>query len=319
MTEPCILCGSTRHETVSTKDRHGNPLTTVLCLGCGIITNDPIPSDAELAAFYRTDYRKDYKGADKPRMRQVWRNFQRLEQHVNANRDIYAGRKRLLDLGSGSGEFSFLASRMGMECHGVEPNEDYAAYSRDELGLNVATQTLEETHFPEGAFDLIRLSHVLEHMRDPVRSLKVLRGWLADEGVLYIEVPNIEREADLKMRGKMFHFGHIFNYNPVTLRLAAGLAGLEELPAVRARNADTCGTFFIKAAAPFRLAADLEANARRMKAAMDAHNARALPQPRQGTAIGRFFRINRQRLSEVLAARRFATHRQIADHFGSRI
>lgn len=319
MTEPCKLCGSTRHETVSTKDRHGKPLTTILCLGCGIITNDPIPSDEDLAAFYRTDYRKDYKGADKPRMRQVWRNFQRLERHVQANRDVYAGRKRFLDLGSGSGEFSFLAKRMGMECQAVEPNEAYAAYSRDELGLNVATQTLEETEFADGSFDLIRLSHVLEHMRDPVRSLSVLRRWLSDDGVLYIEVPNIEQEAALKMHGKMFHFGHIFNYNPVTLRLAAGLAGLEELPAVRERNAETCGTFFVKAPASFVLPVDLEANARRMKAAMDAHNARRLPQPKDGTALGRFIAINRQRLSEVMAARRFATHRQIADHFGSRI
>lgn len=320
MTEACQFCGSTTHETVSTQDRHGKPLTSVVCMGCGIVTNDPIPSDEALAAFYTTDYRKDYKGADKPRMRQVWRNFKRIEDHIAANRAIYATRKRCLDLGSGSGEFTFMAGRLGMACQGVEPNRDYSAYSRDELGLNVATQTLEETEFADGSFDLIRLSHVLEHMREPVRSLKTLGRWLSDDGVLYVEVPNIEQEAAQKMRGKLFHFGHIFNFNPFTLRLAAGLAGFEELPDSRARLSGGCGAFFVKASSPELPSKQaMTENARRMKAALDAHNARLLPQPEQGSAFGRFLSINRQRLTESLAARRFATHREIAEHFGRRL
>ncbi len=319
MARACPLCSAIDHQVVSEKDRHGNPLRTILCMGCGIITNDPIPSDEELAAFYKKDYRTDYKGTPEPRMRQVWRNFARLEAHILANRDVYKAGMKCLDLGAGSGEFMFLAKSIGLDCTGVEPNEGYAEYCRKKLELDVANQTLEETNFADSSFDLIRLSHVLEHMRDPVRSLKVLHGWLKDDGILYIEVPDIEAEAAQKMPGTMFHFGHLFNFNPVTLRLAAGLAGFEELPQTAKRLGKSTGAFFRKAKSGAVLPTNLAANAAFMKAAMDGHNARHLPQPKSGSAIGRFVGTVATRTKEVLQALKFAEHRQIAYHFAAHL
>lgn len=319
MSKPCVLCGGVDHRTVSEKDRHGNPLHTVLCMGCGIITNDPIPTDAELADFYRKDYRTEYKGAAEPRLRQVWRNFERLENHIEANWDIYGTRKNGLDLGSGSGEFMFLAGKAGIKCQGVEPNEGYAQYSRNKLGLDVLNQTLEDTDFPARSFDLIRLSHVLEHMRDPVRSLKVLHDWLSDDGVLYIEVPDIEHDAHHKLTGRMFHYGHIFNYNPVTLRLAAGLAGFEELDVSKSRHSDFTRAFFRKSKSGSQPSADLDANAKRLMAALEGHNKRILPAPKSGTALARFFSTMKLRLSEVLNARKHADHRSIAEASASNL
>lgn len=312
MSQSCPLCGVAEHETVSGNDRHGNPLTTILCLGCGIITNDPIPNDEQLAAFYRTDYRKDYKGSVEPRMRQVWRNFGRLESHFIANRAIYADRKTCLDLGSGSGEFMYLAGALGIDCVGIEPNEGYANYTCDKLGLKVSNQTLEETSYDDGSFDLIRLSHVLEHMRDPVRSLKVLHRWLSEDGLLYIEVPNIELDAENKMQAKMFHFGHIFNFNPVTLRLAAGLAGFAEIEDSAARlSHSTCG-FFKKDIHLFQKPDTLSQNAIRMKAAMDKHNSRTLPTPPEGSASARFISTLSMRIAELVNSRRYPDHLSIA-------
>ena len=318
MTEPCQLCGGTHFETVSERDRHGKPLKTVICMGCGVITNDPIPSDEELAAFYTSDYRKEYKGAAEPRMRQVWRNFERIERHYVRNHDIYKGRKKLLDLGSGSGEFMFIASKAGIDSLGVEPNQDYSAYTRDKLGLNVMTQTLEETEFADGAFDLIRLSHVLEHMRDPVRSLKVLRRWLSDDGVLFLIVPNTRNDAAARVHGKLFHYGHIFNHSPYTLRLAARMAGFEELPQSKERFAEATAGFFVKSEKPFVMPEGAAENAREMKAVMDAYNTRTLPQPKDGGPVGRFFSVMGRRLMELVEARKFRTHRDVAEHFASK-
>jgi SAM-dependent methyltransferase len=317
MPSACQLCGSVEFETVSERDRHGGPLKTVLCLGCGSITNDPIPADDELAAFYRSNYRTEYKGAAQPRMRQIWRNFGRVRRHLSENRMFYSDRKTCLDLGSGSGEFMFMAGAIGIDCVGVEPNAGYAAYTRETLGLNVLAQTLEETSYADGQFDLIRLSHVMEHMRDPVRSLKVLRNWLADGGVLYIEVPNIQAEASQKMRGKMFHYGHIFNFSPATFRAAAALAGFEEHPESLQRYRNTTCGFFAKGRAITQAEAANPQNARVMSAAMRAHNTRLLPEPESQSAIGRGLSSLIRRLSEILAARRYPSPRAIADHFAS--
>jgi SAM-dependent methyltransferase len=319
MKTPCPLCGETSHEVVSTRDRHGKALTTILCHGCGVITNDPIPSDEALAEFYRSDYRVAYKGSAIPRKRQVWRNFGKLITHFKENAGFYRKPLHGLDLGSGSSEFLFLAKTMGLDFFGVEPNEAYARYSRDVLGLDVRTQLLEELDFPDASFDMIRLSHVLEHMRDPVRSLTTLSHWLKPNGTLYIEVPQIDVESRHKLRGKMFHFGHIFNFDPFTLRLAAARAGLVESPDAAARLAGTTGTFFVRGDASLPSVETRRANGARAQAAMAAHNARLVPQPDDGNAAGRFVRVLGLRASELIAARRFPTHRAIAEHFGAKL
>lgn len=317
MPNACQLCLSTDFETVSEHDRHGRPLRTVLCRGCGSITNDPIPDEAELAAFYRSEYRVEYKGAAEPRMRQIWRNFSRVRSHMRENRQFYAGRKSCLDLGSGSGEFMFLAREIGIDCIGIEPNTAYANYCREKLGLNVLVQAIEDTSFPAGKFDLIRLSHVLEHMRDPVRSLATLRNWLADDGLLYIEVPNIRAEAAQKMRGKLFHYGHIFNFSPPTLRAAAALAGLEQHPDSQRLHADTTLGFFRKGRAITHAEAANPENARIMSEAMRSHNTRLLPAPEKQSAIARGVASVTSRLSEIVQARRYPSPRAIAGEFAN--
>ena len=320
MSDPCPLCGGTERPVVSTRDRHGNALTTVICMACGVVTNDPIPSDEELAAFYRQDYRTEYKGSAEPRMRQIWRNFRGTTEHMSTFRGYYEGRKRCLDLGSGSGEFMYLAGHVGIDCLGIEPNEGYSAYCRDKLGLNVMSQTLEESEFADESFDLIRLSHVMEHMRDPVRSLKVLKRWLADDGILYIEVPNIDRDATHKMRGKIFHFGHIFNFSPWTMRMTALLAGLEEDAESARRNSGRTAGFFRKAL----ISSSPQDIINRPKAqhtynALLDHQKRAVPAPDDGSAIGRAYSTLQTRLGEILAARKYDKPGDIAEYFAARL
>ena len=66
-----------RYELASKTDRRRRPLQTVICMDTGLVRNDPVPDDAELAQFYAEDYRIRYKRARKPRRRQILRNFRR--------------------------------------------------------------------------------------------------------------------------------------------------------------------------------------------------------------------------------------------------
>ena len=215
----------------------------------GLVRNDPVPDDAELAQFYAEDYRIRYKGARKPRRRQILRNFRRAAIHVRSYRELLEPTSRVLDVGAGSGEFAFLMKWLGKTVTGIEPNVDYAAYCRDELGLDVRTSHLCPDLFLPGQFDLIRMNHVLEHLNDPVRYLGEIANWLAPDGLLYVEVPNIEVECRNRSRGRMFHYAHIFNFNPWTLRACAGLAGLSEAPETAEKSAGTTGAFFRRDAA----------------------------------------------------------------------
>ncbi len=309
----CILCGGMTYEVVSERDRHGAPLCTRLCAGCGLIRNDPVPTADELDAFYASAYRESYKGASTPRLRQVLRNFDRTRQHILAFRDIYGRKGRWLDLGSGSGEFLFLARSMGAEAEGIEPHAGYSAYSRQTLGLPVRSATLDSGGCAPRSFDLIRLSHVLEHMRDPLQTLRRLRDMLRPCGVLYVEVPDIAEEARNRLRGRLFHYGHINNFDPTTLRALAGKAGLAELAATRQRAAGTTGLFLEAVPDLVPDAADLARNAALMRRIMADHAAALLPKPPKGTVVGRFAGRVSDRLREVVAAARLRRPRCIAD------
>ena len=232
------------HEVVSETDRHGKPLRTIICMETGLVRNDPVPNDEELARFYADDYRIAYKGAAKPRRRQVVRNFRRVTTYVRMFRNVLDPATHVLDVGAGSGEFAYLMTRLGKIVKGIEPNSRYAAYCRETLGLDVQTSHLSPDLIAPGQFDLIRLNHVLEHLNDPIKYLGQIAFWLTPRGLLYIEVPNIEAYCREKSRGRMFHYAHIFNFNPWTLRTCAGLAGLAEAPETAQRTSGTTGAFF---------------------------------------------------------------------------
>jgi SAM-dependent methyltransferase len=74
---------------------------------------------------------------------------------------------------------------------GVEPSPEFCQVLAS-TGIPYIQGTLAnitpETH---GRFDIIFMSHVLEHFYDPNEALQHCRGLLADGGVLTVEVPNI--------------------------------------------------------------------------------------------------------------------------------
>ncbi len=262
------------HETVSETDRRGRPLRTVICMDTGLVRNDPVPGDAELERFYSEEYRIAYKGRTKPRRRQILRNFRRAVNHVRTNWDMLKPAKQVLEIGAGSGEIAFVMARLGKRVTGIEPNSHYAAYCREELGLDIRTAHLAPDLFPPGRFDVIRLSHVLEHLNDPVGYLGQIAGWLAPGGTLYVAVPNIETYCRKKSRGGMFHYAHIFNFNPWTLRACAGLAGLTETPETAQRSAGTTGVFLRRdAAAASRIGTENPENARHVREMIRRHYA----------------------------------------------
>lgn len=270
-TAPCAICGETQKLAVSRRDRHRKPLTTVLCTGCGIVHNWPIPDDDTLARFYSEKYRREYKGTAVIRTRTLVRNFERTLWFFNAYWPIMRAARSCIDVGSGNGEFLYFARALGMDATGIEPDIAAAEFSRDQLGLEVATTFIEDSEFGKGAAGMLRLYHVLEHLNDPVGKLKTLRGWLADDGILCISVPNIEAETESKWRGRMFHFGHIYNFNPRSLRACAGRAGFEEVESLRKSHRNQTTTFFRKARPWSAAKARDEQNAARLKDRFQAH------------------------------------------------
>ncbi len=99
-------------------------------------------------------------------------------------------RPRLLDLGCGNGAFLVQMQDAGWEVQGIDPDATAVAVAR-EAGVPVEHGVLDEARFPESSFDAVTLSHVIEHLPDPIRSLRICHRLLRPGGVLSLTTPNL--------------------------------------------------------------------------------------------------------------------------------
>lgn len=215
LTRPCNICGSKNFNVLSTRGREGEFLRTVICRQCGLVWSDPFPITP--SKYYEKDYRIKYKGVYTPRIKHVYRAANVAISRYKKIRNYLDGKRDVLDIGSGGGEFLYLISRMGFNAQGVEPNEGYGNYSQEEYGLNVKVGFIQNSEFDDNSFDLIIMWHVLEHTDNPYTILMKVHGWLRDSGLLVIEVPNVE--ATCQSPKSTFHAAHLFNFNDDTLSL----------------------------------------------------------------------------------------------------
>ena len=97
---------------------------------------------------------------------------------------------KLLDVGCGSGRFLKQMERHGWVGQGVEFDQAGVEAAR-KIGLEVYHGKVEAGGFPQASFETVSLNHVIEHLTDPVATLKTLHGLLAPGGRLLIVTPNV--------------------------------------------------------------------------------------------------------------------------------
>ena len=101
----------------------------------------------------------------------------------------YTRGRALLDVGCGIGLFLATARAAGWDVHGVDESPHARVFAEQRLGLSYATDLAA---FAPRTLDVIRLSHVLEHVPEPRGFLRVLHSLLSESGVLFVIVPQRE-------------------------------------------------------------------------------------------------------------------------------
>jgi 2-polyprenyl-3-methyl-5-hydroxy-6-metoxy-1,4-benzoquinol methylase len=140
-----------------------------------------------------------------------------------------AERGKLLDVGCGNGEFLATMKELGWDTVGVETDERAAEGARERFGLDVRTGTVDVVAFPDDSFDAVSLSHVIEHVYDPVTLLSECRRILRPGGKLIVLTPNTRSLGHRIFRAAWRGLEpprHIHLFNRVTLRSAVQRAGL---------------------------------------------------------------------------------------------
>lgn len=133
----------------------------------------------------------------------------------------WTGKGRLLDVGCGNGIYLLYMQALGWDAVGVDPDPS-AVEACHQAGLTAYAGTLESQHFPEAYFDAITMSHVIEHVSDPVALLQECYRILRPGGYIGIVTPNWKSLGHKLFKADWFGLEiprHFFLYTPTSLRI----------------------------------------------------------------------------------------------------
>lgn len=192
MTFTCAYCGGHRDKRFPTRDaKDGQPLDVAGCLDCGLAQLAEIPSDEALKEFYGAKYRMEYKGRRQPAIKHVFRAGTRAKERLRKMAPFFKAGDAHLDVGSGGGEFTYLAKRAGLNAQGIDLATDYLEFARDTY--DVTLRNIGLLDIPEGeTYQIITMFHVLEHLPKPDAAFAKVHDLLAEDGVFVVEVPNLD-------------------------------------------------------------------------------------------------------------------------------
>jgi 2-polyprenyl-3-methyl-5-hydroxy-6-metoxy-1,4-benzoquinol methylase len=222
----CDLCASSDSETLSATDRDGEPLETVICRTCGLVSHARVPTEEELADFYARQYREQYHGEHTPSARRLVRAWENAGRILRQLSPLLEPGARVLEVGAGIGCTVKRFALAGFDARGVEPHEGFRQFSRTRLHARVDPGTVRDLP-TDGSIDMILLVHVIEHFGSPRDALRRMHGMLRPHGLLHVECPNLG--APFTVRHRLFHEAHTFNFTLSSLSMLARSCGFERL------------------------------------------------------------------------------------------
>ena len=103
---------------------------------------------------------------------------------------------RTIELGCAHASFVALMHQAGFDSTGVEMSPWIVAFGQDTFGVPVKVGPIENIGIEAGSVDVIALMDVLEHLPDPVGTMRHCLSLLKPDGLLLIQTPEFRPEMD---------------------------------------------------------------------------------------------------------------------------
>lgn len=119
-------------------------------------------------------------------------------------------KKNILEIGAGAGQASYWFEKSGFLVTGIEPDERNAKLINQKLEHGKCIPGFIEDIEIKEKFDILWMSHVLEHLVRPDIFLTKIKNNLISTGIFFIEVPNCENrsvlDSTLTSQPHTYHF-----------------------------------------------------------------------------------------------------------------
>jgi SAM-dependent methyltransferase len=237
--EHCLLCNNSEFDIIAKKDQFGIPLETAICNHCGLVFSRQQFSGDSSKIFYDEYYRKIYEGVPSPTLDHGF------------YRRLYAGKMvpkvprfigqdaTVLELGCGGGWNLLPFRKKGISHVGYDYDGYMIKFGREQYGLNLREGGLETAQADHVRADFVIISHVLEHINDPITFMKGVSTILKEGGLVRITVPCLDCLGYFGGSGIGYRLGmalqnaHTYILSEKTLRELLLIAGFEPVVLVR--------------------------------------------------------------------------------------
>jgi len=98
----------------------------------------------------------------------------------------------LLDIGCGMGGYLLAGRQLGFQISGIEPSQDHSAVGQTFFDLPIRNAYFDASDFKGQTFDIVILSHVIEHIFDPAEFMTAVGSVVSPNGILVVITPNAQ-------------------------------------------------------------------------------------------------------------------------------
>lgn len=203
-------------------DHEGRPTWLGRCPACGLVQAGERPSNQQLEEYYsRYCYAREA----------AWVVSEATLSSLDSVAALlrpYRLTNRCLDVGCGAGAFLTALARGGWAAEGTELS-GVAAERLEQMGFRIHRGAIEDVALPRESYDVVVMSEVLEHLRDPRAALGNVATALRRGGVVYLTTPNYGALSRLVLEDRWRIVGvpeHLFYFSAASLAALLRAVGL---------------------------------------------------------------------------------------------
>lgn len=200
------------------------------CHKCGFVYYDTCVTRDALSAYYRKHLFYDSGPNAGHTAAKNLPDAPRFEETAELiSKHLPDRSTRIVDIGANNGEQLMALKRTGyISLCGVDMRQS-SVQTMKQMGMDAYIGAGEALPPNMGPMGLCIMSHTLEHMVDPMAVLSHVSGKLADDGMLYIEVPDAAGYPmdDLSQWYKFAFYEHLNHFDLDHLETMANLCGFE--------------------------------------------------------------------------------------------